>query len=66
MLCKYSTNILPKRGGSQLTFDSVCESKNINTSLIAFLAPAKRALIKPCLFFKRMILTLLAKFFDIN
>lgn len=66
MLTKYPTNILPKRGGSQLTFDSVCESKNINTSLTAFLAPAKRALIKPCLFFKRMILTLSAKFFEIN
>lgn len=51
----YIRNIIPKRGGNQLTFASVCESKNIKISLVAFLAPAKRALIKPCLFFKRMI-----------
>jgi len=59
-------NILPKRGGNQLTFASVCESKNIKTLLEAFLAPAKRALIKPCLFFKCIILTLSAKFLDTN
>lgn len=42
----------------------MCESKNIKTLLVAFLAPAKRALIKPCLFFKWTILTLSAKFVD--
>lgn len=57
-------NILPKSGGNQLTLASVCESRNIKTSLVAFLAPAKRALIKPCLFLNRMIITVPRKCFD--
>jgi len=57
-------NIIPNKGGNQLIFASVCESKKIKISLVAFLAPANRALIKPCLFFKCMIWTLSAKFFD--
>lgn len=38
-------HVKPSKGGSQLVFASVCESKNISTSPVAALAPAKRAVI---------------------
>lgn len=37
--------VKPNKGGSQLVFASVCESKNISTSPFAALAPARRAVI---------------------
>jgi len=38
-------HVRPNKGGNQLVFASVCESKNISTSPFAALAPAKRAVI---------------------
>lgn len=40
-------SIVPNRGGNQLMFASVWESRNINTSAVATLAPANLALIRP-------------------
>ena len=49
---------LPSKGGSQLTLASVWESRNISTWAVAFVAPARRALISPDLSGKCMTCTL--------
>lgn len=56
---------LPKSGGNQLVFGSVCESKNIKISPFATRAPAKRAKIRPDRFGNRINLTF-GKYFEIK